>query len=155
MYADIMLLRISALPLNHDFHEEEKLGQNCCQSHYHLLLGVILVQLTVAQSGQPSVDTFSLACTNQIVRAYTDQHHSRFLANHLNSLVVERTRFMLEKSTSFPILERSSFQYRFMKITLLSAKLHACFMEIGLTAIIAFWKQQKSLWLIGFSQQRF
>ena len=27
MYADIMLLRISALSLNHDFHEEEKLGK--------------------------------------------------------------------------------------------------------------------------------
>ena len=118
MYADVMLLRISALSLNHYFHKEEKLEQTCCQSHYHLLLGVILVQLTVALSGQPSVDTFSLGCTIQIVRAYTDQHHSRFLANYLNSLVVQRTRFMLEESTSFPsprmiILPVQIYEYHF------------------------------------------
>ena len=47
MYADLMLLYVSALSLYHDFHEEVKARQDCCQSHYHLLLGVITKHCTV------------------------------------------------------------------------------------------------------------
>ena len=52
MHADLMLLYLLYIcPLDHDFHKEVKLGkilfysifQICCQSHCHLLVGVILV----------------------------------------------------------------------------------------------------------------
>ena len=47
---------------------------------------------------------------------YIYQHHGhRLLGKHLNSLIVERTGFMLTDSTSFP--EQPSFQYRFTKTT--------------------------------------
>ena len=37
---------LPALSLDHDFHEEVEAGEDCCQSHYHLLLGVILAYQT-------------------------------------------------------------------------------------------------------------
>ena len=40
MHADLMVLYLLYL---HDFHKEVKLWQNCCQSYYYLVLGVILV----------------------------------------------------------------------------------------------------------------
>ena len=37
---DLVLLYLS---LDHDLCEEIKAEQTCCQSHYHLLIGAILV----------------------------------------------------------------------------------------------------------------
>ena len=55
MHADLMLLYLLYLWI---MISTKKAGQNCFQSHYHLLLGIILVYLNIIQSGQPSVDTF-------------------------------------------------------------------------------------------------
>ena len=43
MHADLTLLYLLYLWIMTDFHEEVKADQDCCQSHYYLLLGVILV----------------------------------------------------------------------------------------------------------------
>ena len=56
---------VSGLSLNHDFHEEVKAEEDCSKSHYPILLG-----------DHPGLakyfllDSFSLACTIQIVSAY-------------------------------------------------------------------------------------
>ena len=54
----LILCCCTGLSLGHDYHEETKAWPNCCQSHYHLLVGVILVQVNIIQSEQPLVDTF-------------------------------------------------------------------------------------------------
>ena len=50
------------------------------------------------------LDAFSLPCAIWIVanEVATSVSRPHFLANHLNSLIIERTGFMLSESTSFP-----------------------------------------------------
>ena len=91
------------------------------------------------------LDAFSLACAIWIVVKCIHQRHSRHLANHLNSLIVEELDLCLQSPPVFP--EQPSFQYRFMNTLLLSAKLNARFMEIIIA--ITIFQKQKSLWLIG------
>ena len=117
MRIDLMLLYLLYVSLDHDYHEEEKLGK------------IAVNLITIFFRGHPGLaeyrtvwatfsryfllDAFSLVCAIQIVSAH--QCHSRFLANHLNSLIVERTGFMLTESTSFPrtILPIYIYEYHF------------------------------------------
>ena len=68
------------------------------------------------------LDAFLLACAFRIASAYirlSVRHHDRFLANyvnHLNSLIVERSGFILTECTSF-FPEWLSFQYGFVNST--------------------------------------
>ena len=66
---------VSGLSLNHDFHEEVKAEEDCGQSHYPLLLGghpglAKYHTVWATFSRYFLLDSFSMACTIQIVSAY-------------------------------------------------------------------------------------
>ena len=121
---------VCALSLDHDFHEK---------------LGKIAVNLiTIFFRGhsslakyctvwEPSVGTvFSIRCLltglcNSDSKCPC-QHHGHFLANHLNSLIIGRTEFMLQNLPFSQNNHPSSIDL--WTPLLLSAKLNAPFMEI-------------------------
>ena len=133
MHADLMLLQLSApgyLWIMTDFHEEVKAGQTSCQSHYYLLLWVILVQLNIVVWATFSryflLDAFSLHGLYNSNRSL--QTTSGITAaswqtiNHLSSLIIERAEFMLTESTRTTILPVQIYEYHAL---LLSAKLNS------------------------------
>ena len=80
----LILCNVSVLSLDHDFHEEVKAGQNCCQSHYHLFWDHYGLAKYCTVWGTFSrhflLNAFSLACAIWIVNVYI-KRHSHFLAN--------------------------------------------------------------------------
>ena len=108
---------VSALSLDHNFHEEEKLLLISLPSSFRGHPGIAKYQTVGATfSRYFLLDTFSLACAIQIIAKCLRQRHGRNLANHLHNLIVERTGFMLTEFTSFPrmtILPVSIYEYHF------------------------------------------
>ena len=133
MHADLMVLYLLYLWIMTDLHKVKD-GQNICQSHYHLLLRVILVQLNIVVWASFSRQLLSVRrlltglCNSDKYRSPTGyvKHHGRFLENysinHLNCLIVERVGFMLtEASTRLTILLIQIYEYHAL---LLSSKLN-------------------------------
>ena len=96
---------VSALILDHDFHEEVKAGQNCCQSSHRGHPGLAI---NIAQSGNLQILNFYKMPSHWLVQfgsVASSLPMSGITAaswktiNNLNSL---RTGFILTKCTSFP-----------------------------------------------------
>ena len=126
-----------------DFHKEVKAGQNFCQSHYHVLLGVILVYLQLLSirrllTGLCYLDRHWWSA-QAVLRQAGITAASWKTINHLNSLIVERTGFMLTEPTRMTILPVIDI----WTLLPLSTKLNACVVHGNLT-IITF-RKQKSL----------
>ena len=99
--------------MDHGSHEEVKTVQNCCQSHYHLLIWIIwysykyrTVWVTFSNYFLLDASVFTGLCNlDSSVPSYLSQvtATSWEAINHLNCLIVERTGSV--ERTGFMLME--------------------------------------------------